>query len=58
MIRHLRPRIDAGRWGGAALTHNGKPDGDDVRGFVLCVQWLGLLIEIGGGRVRSPRARR
>jgi hypothetical protein len=28
------------------------PVHDDVKGGVLCVQWLGLMIEIGAGRVR------
>lgn len=55
MIRHLIPHIDCGRWGGAALTDDGTMRGDDVQGFCLVIQWLGLLIEIGGGRVRSGR---
>lgn len=25
---------------------------DEVRGFTFCIQWLGLMIEIGAGRVR------
>lgn len=52
MIRHLIPRLDWGRWSGAALTNDGKPDGDEVQGGCLCFQWLGVLIEIGIGRVR------
>lgn len=51
MIRHLLPRFEYGRWAGAALTRRG--DGpDDMRGWCLCVQWLGLMIEIGVGGVR------
>lgn len=53
-LRHLVPRIDAGRWGGAALTRDARGHPDDVRGAVVCIQWLGLLIEIGAGRVRRP----
>lgn len=52
MIRHLIPRFDWGRWSGAALTNNGKPDGDEVQGGCIVIQWLGLLIEIGAGAVR------
>lgn len=55
MIRHLIPHIDCGRWGGAALTNDGRWGGDDVQGFCIVIQWLGLLIEIGGGRVRGGK---
>lgn len=55
MIRHLIPRASFGRWGGAALTCDGSPQGDEADGWCLCVQWLGLLIEIGAGRVEARR---
>ena len=55
MIRHLIPRISVGNWSGAALTDDGTPHGDDVRGAAFAFQWLGILIEIGLGRVTSPR---
>lgn len=57
MTRHLIPRIDIGRWGGGALTVD-PVDGlqDDIAGACIVIQWLGLLIEIGIGRVRNPRA--
>jgi len=29
------------------------PERDEVEGGVLCIQWLGLIIEIAVGRVRS-----
>lgn len=51
MLRHLTPRIDFGRWGGGALSWSGDQQ-DDVQGFCICIQWLGLMIEIGMGRVR------
>ena len=73
--RHLRPRIEAGRWSGAALTKRPgggeelppgimrsmaialgnpttRPVQEDVEGAVICIQWLGLMVEIGAGRVR------
>ncbi|MDX3885564.1 MAG: hypothetical protein QHC65_14175 [Sphingomonas sp.] len=50
MIRHLIPRIDASRWGGATLTDPPGRDEEAV-GYCLCIQWLGLMIEIGLGRV-------
>lgn len=53
MIRHLIPHFDAGHWGGAALTDDGSPTGDDARGFCICGQWLGVIIELGIGRVRT-----
>lgn len=52
MLRHLVPHVRAGRWGGSALTDDGSFNGDEVRGWALAIQWLGLMIEIGGGRVR------
>ncbi len=52
MIRHLIPRISAGRWSGGALTDDGSPTGDEVRGGIVAIQWLGLMVEIGAGRVR------
>jgi hypothetical protein len=50
MIRALLPRFSAGRWGGGTLT---DPSGrnEQADGFCLCVQWLGLIVEIGIGRV-------
>ncbi len=55
MIRHLIPRVEAGPWGGGTLS---DPSGrtEEAAGFCLCVQWLGILIEIGAGRVRHPDA--
>lgn len=52
MIRHLIPRVSADRWCGGALTDDGSPTGDEVRGGILAIQWLGLMIEIGVGRIR------
>lgn len=47
MARWL-PRIDAGAWGG------GDIDGqNDCKGLCIVVQWLGIIIEIGIGKVRS-----
>ncbi len=28
------------------------PVHDEVQGFVICIQWLGFMVEIGTGRVR------
>ena len=28
------------------------PEHDEVRGFCFCIQWFGLMIEVGVGRVR------
>lgn len=28
------------------------PVRDDVNGGIICIQWLGLMVEIGAGRVR------
>ena len=53
--RHLRPHIDTGPWGGGALTDDGSPIGDSVEGGCLCIQWLGMMIEIGVGRVKGGR---
>lgn len=64
MWRHLIPRFEAGGWAGAALTsrpacpkHDVTPPWrttvrDDVEGGIFCIQWLGVMIEIGMGRVR------
>ena len=52
MIRHLIPRLSYGRWGGGALTDDGSPHGDEAHGRALCIQWLGVLVEIGVGIVR------
>lgn len=52
MIRHLIPRINAGRWSGGALTDDGTPQGDEVVGLIVAIQWLGFMVEIGAGRVR------
>jgi hypothetical protein len=52
MIRHIIPRVQFGRYGGSALTDDGSPRGDELRGFGLCFQWFGLLIEICVGAVR------
>lgn len=52
MIRHLIPRVSAGRWSGGALSDDGSPTGDEVRGIIVAIQWLGLMVEIGAGRVR------
>jgi len=54
VIRHLIPHIEGGPWGGAALTSNGSPTGDEARGRCIAFQWFGLMIEIGVGTVR-PR---
>lgn len=51
MMRHLIPRVDWGSWGGGALTGDGR-DQDDVAGGCIVVQWLGILVEIGVGRVQ------
>lgn len=50
-MRHLIPRIDYGKWGGSALTWSPQ-NPDEVRGRILCVQWLGLIVEIGIGVAR------
>ena len=52
MIRHLIPRVSAGRWSGGALTDDGTPTGDEVRGGIFAIQWLCLMVEIGAGRIR------
>ena len=55
MGRHHIPRFDGGRWSGSALTKDPalpRPcQHDEVNGFCFCIQWLGLMIEIGTGRV-------
>ena len=50
-IKHVVPRFECGRWGGAAITCDGSPQGDEVGGWCIAVQWLGLMIEIGFGRL-------
>ncbi len=52
MMRHLILRMSAGRWSGGALTDDGSPTGDEVSGGIIAIQWFGLMIEIGVGRVR------
>lgn len=56
MIRHLIPRVSIGGWGGASLT---EPEGrtEQADGYALCIQWLGVLIEIGAGRVTKVKWR-
>ena len=54
MIRRLFPYFSAGHWGGASLTDPVGRD-EDVKGWHLTVQWLGILVEIGAGRVEGPR---
>jgi hypothetical protein len=54
VIRHLLPHVEAGPWGGAAITNDGSPTGDEAHGRRIAFQWLGLMIEIGVGTVR-PR---
>ncbi|HWL48004.1 MAG TPA: hypothetical protein VNQ31_09850 [Sphingomonadaceae bacterium] len=53
-MRGLLPRISYARWGGGSLT---DPEGrrEDVRGGSFAIQWLGLLVEINGGRVSRRR---
>jgi hypothetical protein len=50
----LIPRFDFGRWGGATLT-NPTGRNEQADGFCLCIQWLGLMVEIGAGRVSRIR---
>lgn len=54
MIRHLIPRIEVGPWGGAAVTNDGSPTGDEARGRAVCFQWFGIMVEFGFGLV-MPR---
>lgn len=49
MKGRLIPAFDIGRWGGCALV---DPDRREVSGYVLVVEWLGFLVEIGLGPVR------
>lgn len=51
MLRHLIPRFEVGYWSGGALTWSDDQQ-DDTRGFSIVIQWLGLLVEIGAGRVQ------
>ena len=47
-MKHVLPRVSIGRWGG------GDIDGlNDCRGWSLVVQWLGVIVEVCGGRVHS-----
>lgn len=54
MIRRLFPLIEWGRWDGSTLS---DPSGCDeqVEGWSFVFQWLGLLVEIGAGRVERTR---
>jgi hypothetical protein len=54
MIRHLIPRFEWGGWcgDGPADRNNNR---DATRGGCFCVQWLGLIVEIGAGRVQGER---
>lgn len=52
MIRHLIPRIEIGRYAGSALTDDGSPRGDEIKGFGFCFQWFGILFEVCLGAVR------
>lgn len=53
MIRHLIPRFQLFGWCGAALSRD-PDDGEyqEAQGVMLCVQWLGVMVEFGMGRVR------
>jgi hypothetical protein len=58
MIRHLIPRAQWSGWCGDALTvlppeQRWHPEcrHDSVKGGTFCFQWLGLIIEIGAGRI-------
>ena len=44
MIRHLVPRISYGGW--SAL---GADERDEFTGRYVCIQWLGVLVEVGIG---------
>ncbi len=57
MSRHAIPRAEAGPWAGSALTYDPRAGTmprqlDEVRGRCVVVQWLGVMIEIGVGRIR------
>jgi hypothetical protein len=54
-MRHLIPRFQIGTWAGPALTDDGTPHGDEVRGFHVTVQWLGLMAECAFCRVVRHR---
>ena len=47
--RRLLPRAEWGGWGGDGPAHH---DGsrDEAKGCYLCIQWFGLIVEIGIGR--------
>ncbi len=57
IIRHLIPRIETGPWGGAAITNDGSPKGDEANGCSVAVQWLGIMWEFGIGTVRPRPAK-
>lgn len=50
MLRRFLPSFEVSLWGGATITDPAS-DREEVRGGCLCIQWLGLMIEIGIGRV-------
>ena len=54
MLRHLLPRAEWGGWGGDGPADRAGYR-DDVGGGCICIQWLGLVLEIGVGRVRGRR---
>jgi len=53
----LLPRIDASGWGGATLTDPAARD-EEARGHCFAIQWLGLIVEIGVGRIHRLAPRR
>ncbi|NIJ34310.1 hypothetical protein [Sphingomonas oligoaromativorans] len=46
ILHHLIPRFERGRWGGP-----GVDEADEFDGFHITIQWLGLIAEIGLGRI-------
>lgn len=57
MIRPLLPRIHWCSWSGATLT-DPTTYTEDARGGCVVIQWLGLMIEIGAGRLHGLRPAR
>lgn len=53
----LIPRVEFGHWTGGALSDDGSPHGDSVHGMIFAIQWFGLMIEIGTGRVSGRAAK-
>jgi hypothetical protein len=58
MRRHLIPRFECGGWRGDGLTvipralrWHPECRHDEVKGGILAIQWLGLMIEVGIGKV-------